>query len=65
MNDALNFKCPVCGALPNGPCFRMDGTLMPGPHSQRSARAMGIVDMTRADRNQGTAPIVKQETEQK
>jgi hypothetical protein len=40
--SALAFKCPACGAHPNSPCNRIDGVVMPTPHSKRKELALGV-----------------------
>ena len=62
MENPLSHTCPVCGALPNEPCIRMNGTLMPGPHSKRKYLALGI-KTTSEDANQAAARIVRESTE--
>jgi hypothetical protein len=52
MNNPLNNKCPVCGALVNAPCARINGTLMPGPHRKRMELTLGIKMPSRHEANQ-------------
>jgi hypothetical protein len=40
--EALKFACPACGAKPNEPCVRINGTAMPEPHTKRKAQARSI-----------------------
>jgi hypothetical protein len=47
--SALGFKCSACGALPENPCMKMDGTPMPGSHSKRRELALGV-PLSRKDR---------------
>jgi hypothetical protein len=61
MDNPLSHICPVCGALPNDPCIRMNGTLMPGPHSKRKHLALGIKTALE-DVNQAAARIVREAT---
>jgi hypothetical protein len=49
MDDLIRFKCPICGALPDDPCVRIDGTLMPGPHSGRKSVAPDAKPVPRQD----------------
>jgi hypothetical protein len=35
MSLLQELPCPVCGALPGNPCTRLEGGLMPRPHSKR------------------------------
>jgi len=52
MDDPIRFKCPICGALPNDPCVRIDGTLMPGPHGGRKS----VAPKTKPDPRQDFKP---------
>jgi len=49
MDDPIRFTCPICGALPDDPCIRIDGTLMPGPHSGRKSLPPGTKPVPRQD----------------
>jgi len=48
MSDPLTVKCPACGALPNNPCARIDGKVLPGPHRRRKEHSLGITVPSRA-----------------
>ncbi len=66
MADTISFKCPTCGALPNDPCIRINGTLLPGPHSERKALARGVKPSHRPeDFSQAAALIVREANENK
>jgi hypothetical protein len=65
MNDPIRFKCPICGALPDDPCVRIDGTLTPGPHSGRKSVATGTKPAPRQDFSQAATPAVREATEEK
>ena len=54
MTEPMTLKCPACGALPNTPCVRINGTLLPGPHSKRKELALGLNLTSRSDANQET-----------
>ncbi len=46
MTNPLNVKCPVCGALANKLCIRLNGTRMPGPHAKRVVVVSGVKGLT-------------------
>ena len=46
---ALELACPACGAEPRGECHRIDGHVMPQPHSARRNLVLGIKPRNRRD----------------
>jgi hypothetical protein len=65
MDDPIRFKCPICGALPDDPCVRIDGTLRPGPHSARKSVAPGAKPVPRQDVSHTATRVVREAIEGK
>jgi hypothetical protein len=65
MNDPIRFKCPICGALPDDPCVRIDGTLVPGPHSGRKSVTQGTKPAPRPAFSQAAARVGRETAEGK
>jgi hypothetical protein len=62
MANPLSAKCPVCGALPNKQCIRLNGTRMPGPHARRVVVVSGVKGLTASvSRTLGAVDRVKME----
>lgn len=48
--------------LPNDPCIRINGTLLPGPHSERKALARGVKPTHRHEDFSQAAPRIVRDT---
>ena len=63
MDNPIRFKCPTCGALPDDPCVRIDGTLMPGPHNGRKSVAPRTKPAPRQNFSQAATRTVREATQ--
>jgi hypothetical protein len=57
---ALEVMCPACGAQPKEPCLRINGAVMPEPHTKRKTLALAQqIPNPHGDPNQADTTIVR------